>query len=108
MNKFTKLISDNSNQTLARRANSIATTAQIAQQNVVNELKQKKCELEMTISNLTDFAPNTTDSLRPGEKDWNAKEWATKLQKAKQDLYMLEIQINLAQKTYDEYFTDEA
>lgn len=106
MNKFTKLIGDNSSKTLQRRAETIATAAQIAQQNVVNTLKQVKCELEMKIAGLTDFAPESSDSLRPGDKDWNASKWADDLQKAKQDLHFVEIQLKIAEDTFKEYFTD--
>lgn len=107
MNKFTKLISDNGSNTLARRAGSIATAAQIAQQNIVNQLKQKKCELELKVANLTDLAPESTDSLRPGDKDWDAKEWAIELQETKQELYDLNIQLTIAEETYKEYFEDD-
>lgn len=107
MNKFTKLIGDNSSKTLQRRAETIATAAQIAQQNVVNNLKQVKCELEMKIAGLTDFAPESSDSLRPGDKNWNACKWADDLQKARQDLYFVEIQLKIAEDTFKEYFTDE-
>lgn len=106
MNKFTKLIGDNSSKTLQRRAEIISTAAEIAQQNVVNTLKQLKCELEMKIASLTDFAPETSDSLRPGDKDWNAANWANDLQKATQDLYFTNIQLKIAEDTYKEYFTD--
>lgn len=107
MNKFTRLISDNNSSTLARRAGSIATAAQIAQQNIVNQLKQRKCELELKIANLTDLAPESTDSLRPGDKDWDAKKWAIELQETKQELYDLDVQLTIAEETYKEYFEDD-
>lgn len=107
MNKFTRLISDNNSSTLTRRAGSIAMAAQIAQQNIVNQLKQRKCELELKIANLTDLAPESTDSLRPGDKDWDAKKWAIELQETKQELYDLNIQITIAEETYKEYFEDD-
>lgn len=108
MNKFTKLISDNNSSTLTRRAGSIATAAQIAQQNIVNQLKQRKCELELKVANLTDLAPESTDSLRPGDKDWDAKKWAIELQETNQELYDLNIQLTIAENTYKEYFEDDA
>lgn len=104
MSKFLDLISDNSNATLKRRANSIAQNAQIAQQNIVNCLKQQKAELELQFADLTDFAPDTTDSLRPGNKDWDAKAWALKLQEVKERLYETQISLKLAEETYNEYF----
>lgn len=106
MKKFQKLISSNNNEALIRRAESITTGAEIAQQNLVNSLKQKKIEIELKIANLTDLAPEDTTSLRPGSKDWDAQKWVSDLQSAKQDLYMLEIQLKLAEETYDEYFKD--
>lgn len=107
MNKFTRLISDNNSSTLTRRAGSIATAAQIAQQNIVNQLKQRRCELELKVANLTDLAPESTDSLRPGDKDWDAKKWAIELQETKQELYDLNVQLTIAEETYKEYFEDD-
>lgn len=107
MNKFQKLISGNGNDVLARRAGSIATAAEVAQQNIVNQLKQEKSRIELEIINLTDLAPETSDSLRPGNKDWDAKDWALKLQEAKENLYNITIQLNIAEETYKEYFKDE-
>lgn len=104
MSKFLELISDNSNATLKRRANSIAQNAQIAQQNIVNSLKQQKSALELKIADLTDFAPDTTDSLRPGNKDWDAENWAQELQKANEQLWQVNISLEIAEKTYNEYF----
>lgn len=108
MNKFTKLISQNGDSTLQRRAQSVATAAEIAQQTLVNKLKLEKSNLELKIMNLTDLAPDSKDSLRPCDSDWNANTWATNLQKAKQDLYNVKIQLKLAEDTYNEYFTDDA
>lgn len=106
-NKFTQLIAANSDQTLQRRAEAIATSAEIAQQNIVNALKQKKTDLALKITNLTDFAPESKDSLRPGSKDWNAQQWAMDLQHAKEELHMVEIQLKIAEETYNEYFKEQ-
>lgn len=105
-NKFIDLISNNGSATLVRRAETISTAAEVAQQNIVNQLKQEKSRLEMLIINLTDFAPETTDSLRPGDKNWDAAEWATELQEAKEQLYDVNIQLKLAIETYEEYFKE--
>lgn len=107
MNKFTSLISNTGNDTLKRRAENIAATAEIAQQNLVNKLKQRKAEISLHIENLTDLAPENTESLRPGNKDWNPETWVTELQKAKEDKYTIEIQLKLAQETFDEYFREK-
>lgn len=106
MKKFIKLINSNGNEVLNRRAESIASDAEIAQQNLVNTYKQMINQLTRKIADLTDLAPDTVDSLRPGGKDWSAQKWATELQNAKQELYTAQISLRLAEETYNEYFTD--
>ena len=107
MNKFTKLITEGADKTLQRRAEAVSTAAEIAQQNLVNKLKLDKSNLELKITNLTDLAPDSKDSLRPCDANWNANTWVTDLQKAKQDLYNVTIQLEIAKKTYNEFFKEE-
>lgn len=107
MNKFAELIANNGSETLKRRATTIAQTAEIAQQNLVNELKTKSAELELKITNLTDLAPESTESLRPGTKDWDPKQWSQELQNAKQEKYFVDIQLKIASSTYDEFFVEK-
>lgn len=107
MNKFLTIVSNNGNETLIKRAEAISTAAEIAQQNLVNALKQKKVELDLKIESLTDLAPDSKESLRPASKDWDAAKWADQLQTAKQELYFLEIQLKIATETYDEYFKEK-
>lgn len=106
MNKFTQLISEGADKTLQRRAEAVATAAEIAQQSLVNKLKLEKSNLELKITNLTDLAPDSKDSLRPCDSKWNANTWVTDLQKAKQDLYNVTIQLKIAEDTYKEYFSE--
>ena len=108
MNRFTQIISNNGDSALKRRAESVATAAEIAQQSLVNKLKLEKSNLELKIINLTDLAPESKDSLRPCDSNWNANEWVTSLQKAKQDLYNVNIQLKIAEDTYSEYFKESA
>ena len=108
MNKFVTLISSNGNEALKRRATTIAQNAEVAQQNLVNNLKQRKIEIDLKIADLTDLAPDSSVSLRPGNKDWDAKKWVNDLQQAKQDRYSIEIQLKLAEETYNEYFGEKA
>jgi hypothetical protein len=62
----------------------------------------------LKITNLTDLAPDSKDSLRPCDANWNPNTLVTDLQRAKQDLYNVKIQLEIAQKTYDEFFKEEA
>lgn len=106
MNKFIQLISEGADKILQRRAEAVATAAEIAQQSLVNKLKLEKSNLELKITNLTDLAPDSKDSLRPCDSKWNANTWVTDLQKAKQDLYNVTIQLKIAEDTYKEYFSE--
>lgn len=107
MNKFTELISNTSNETLKKRAATLATAAEIAQNNLINDLKAKRVQLSLKLENLTDLAPDTNDSLRPGTKDWNAENWVAEVQNTKQEIYFLDIQLELAQETHEEFFAEE-
>jgi len=107
MGKFLQMMSQNDSQALRTRAASINTQAAIAQQSLVNNLKSKKTELVLEIQNLTDFAPDSTQSLRPGVSNWNPSDWAVKLQEAKRKLYMVGIELKIAENTYKEFFEDE-
>lgn len=105
MNKFEKMLTSDS--VYNKRVEILSKTAELAQKNLINDLKTTKEELELKIFNLTDLAPESSDSLRPGSKNWNAAKWAKSLQEAKQDLHMCEIQLDIANKIFKEYFTEE-
>ena len=107
MNKFVEMISANGGDVLKRRATAIGTGAQIAQETIVNDLKNRISNLELKLIDLTDLAPETSDSLRPGSKPFDPNRWATEVQNTKQDLYQLKIQLKLAEETYNEYFVVE-
>lgn len=104
LNKFTQTISDNGDNVLKRRAGNLSTTAEIAQQTLINDLKNKKANLELQLANLTDLAPNNKLDLTPSSENWDPNKWVTEVQNIKQQLYNLGIQLQLAQATYDEFF----
>lgn len=106
MNKFTELITEGANKTMQRRAKSVATAAEIAQQNLINELKFEKSNLELQLTRLTDLAPNSRDSLRPCDIDWDPHDWAKEIQETKMSLRDVTIQLDIAQNTYNEFFLD--
>lgn len=104
VNKFTQLISDNGDSVLKRRAGNLATTAEIAQQTLINDLKNKKATLELQLANLTDLAPNNKLDLTPSSESWDPNKWVTEVQNTKQQLYNLDIKLQLAEETYNEFF----
>ena len=107
MGKFLQMMSQNDSKALVARAGQINVQAKIAQQNIVQKLKNDIAEVEIEIQNLTDFAPDTTQSLRPGVKGWNPAKWASDLQDAKTRLYELNVELKIAEKTFEEFFGDD-
>ena len=107
MGKFFKLMSQNDSNALKARAQQIDTQARIAQEEIIHKLKIEKTNVEMQIQGLTDFAPDTTDSLRPGVKGWNPNKWAADLQNAKTRLYEIGVELKIAEETFEEFFGDE-
>ena len=108
MNKFEKLISANSNSTLKRRAGIISNESKMAQEDIVATIKRAINQEELTLMSLTDFAPTQTTSLQPGNfAQGGATEWAQNLQKCKENIYNLKIKLQIAEETYNEYFTEE-
>lgn len=107
MGKFLQMMSQNDSKALVARASQINVQAKIAQQAIVQNLKNEIANVEIEIQNLTDFAPDTTQSLRPGVKGWNPSKWASDLQAAKTRLYELNIELKIAEATEKEFFGDE-
>jgi hypothetical protein len=107
MGKFLKMMSQNDSKTLQARAAVINTQAELQQKNLINALKQKKAEMELKIQSLTDFAPDNTQSLRPGTAGWEPKKWVTDLQNAKVTLAEIELQLKIAEDTYEDFFGED-
>lgn len=108
MNKFEKLISTNSDVTLQRRAGILSNESKMAQEDIIATIKRAINQEELTLMSLTDFAPTQTTSLQPGNfAQGGATEWAQNLQKCKENIYNLKIKLQIAEETYNEYFTEE-
>lgn len=108
MNTFEKLVGNNGNEVLKRRAGNLASQAALSQNNLINTLEARKTDLESKLINLTDLAPTSKDSLSPGVQDFNANQWVQELQSLKTELYDVQISINIAKETYTEFFTDKS
>jgi hypothetical protein len=103
-NKFAQLISNNGDNVLQSRADKLATTAEIAQQTLINNLKNKKANLELKLIQLTDLAPTNKMDLTPNSENWDPNTWVSEVQNVKQELYQLNIQLQLAEDTFKEFF----
>lgn len=108
MGKFLDRMSQNDSQALVARAKQIDCQARIAQEAIVAKLKNKKAALELKLQDLTDFAPETTQSLRPGVANWQPEKWAAELHNVKVGLYEVEVELQIANATMKDFFGDAA
>ena len=104
MGKFLDRMSQNDSKALVARAKQIDTQAKIAQEAIIAKLKNDKAKLELKLQDLTDFAPETTQSLRPGVANWDPAKWAKELHEVKVALYENSIELQIAEDTMKDFF----
>lgn len=102
-NKFTKMLSASNKQIKEERAKILGSQAAISAGRLVNDLKDQVLVLENRVYEMTDFAPDSADSLRPG-KDFNAATWIKDLHKTRLELRLKNIELDEAEKIYNEWF----
>lgn len=107
MGQFLQRMSQNDSKALVARARQIDTQAKIAQEAILAKLKNEKASLELRLQDLTDFAPETTQSLRPGVANWNPEKWAKELHEVKLKLYENSVELQIAESTMKEFFGDD-
>lgn len=86
------------------RAGLLAKQAKRAAENKVRDLEDEVDSLETKILNLTDLAPDTTYSLRPGGKDFDAEGWVNKLHEAMLEIELKKIELAQAEAILGEWF----
>ncbi len=106
MNKFEKLVGNNGDDVLARRASNTAKITKLAQEALINELDTAIASKNQELIKLTDLAPINRDSLTPNIPEIGEKNWVEQVQKIKLDLYKLNISRSIAIETNAEYFSD--
>lgn len=107
MGKFLQRMSQNDSKALVARARQIDTQAKIAQDAIIAKLKNEKARLELKLQDLTDFAPETTQSLRPGVANWDPQKWAKELHEVKLALYENSVELQIAEDTMKDFFGDD-
>jgi hypothetical protein len=85
----------------------LADTTVLEVESFVQALKKEKLELQNKLANLTDLAPDNSYSLRPGSKDFNAKEWMLELHTTKMEIKLKDMELEVAQDIYNEWFGEE-
>jgi len=106
-NKFTQTLSASNEAIIRNRAAILAESAQSEAESLVHSLKKEKNKLELSILQLTDLAPETSFSLRPGTAEFDGAKWVKQLHEARMDLKLKKIELEEAQTILDEWFADE-
>lgn len=108
MNKFISGIVAGKS-TLASRATQLSNLVENAVKQNLIKIEGQISNLEMERASLLDFAPNTTDSLRPGngnDGEFKPEAWAKRLLQIDYDLRELKIQKTLIDAEQKELFTE--
>ena len=106
MNKFTKNLEATNKEIKGKRAQMIAIEVQEEQTDLLTKLKREKRALDKKLMDLEDLSPDSAYSLRPTAKDFNAKNWVKEIQDTKVSLRLIEVQIEIAEDTFKEYFSE--
>lgn len=107
MNKFVQNLTKNETGIKEARAKIVGEQAENAQSELINTLKREKNGLNLKLDQLQDLAPNDTTSLVvAGGKTFDPQRWVRDIQDAKVELATKEIELDIAQKTYDEWFKE--
>ena len=104
MNKFVKTLSASDASIKETRAQILSEQVEIEASTLVQNLRKEKLQGQSKISQLTDLAPETNDSLRPGSKDFNASKWIKDLHTTKMQLKLKQIELDEAEAIYTEWF----
>ena len=102
MNKFNEILST---AVLKKRAEIINADAREAAKDQVNLIEKEIRQIKSKIMNLEDLSIKSTESLVVGT-DFKADEWVSQMFKLRDDLRSAEICLEIAQKIYNEYFTE--
>lgn len=103
-NKFVSTLSASDSTIKSSRATNLAELASIESSSQVQDLRRQKLTIEAKIAKLTDLAPETTTSLRPGSEDFNPSKWIKELHQLQMDLRLKKIELEVAEEIHNEWF----
>ena len=106
-NKFMKNLTSGETGIKEKRAGILSQQAENAQTELLTRLRGERSDLELKIDRLSDLAPDSTTSLKVGGDNFDAKAWVLEIQTAKVELAAKDVELDIAQKTYDEWFVEE-
>lgn len=102
-NKFIRSIAGSVEGIKLQRVTVLATQAALAQDDLISNLKRSLASLDLQLTQLTDLAPDSADSLRPGN-GFDPVGWVKGVQSLKVAKHELSKQLALAEETQAEWF----
>jgi len=106
MNKFISNLTASNKTIKESRAKIVSEDALDAQTELVRELKKSKRELERRLIQLSDMSPDSELSLKVVKDNFNAAAWVKEIQDIKIELANKEVELTLAEATFNEWFGD--
>ena len=107
MSKFIKNLVKDAEGIKLQRATLLSKETADAQVDLIRGLEKEQRELQNELMNLTDLSPDNAFDLKPGGKNYDAKLWVQKMQQIKVALEEIAIQLDIANETTREWFSDE-
>lgn len=107
MSKFVTNLVKDAKGIKQQRAEILAEETKNEQDDLVREITKRKRELEIKMLNLVDLSPDNSYSLKPGGNDYNAKSWVKEMQNTKVELLNVTVELQAAQETSKEWFSDD-
>lgn len=105
MTKFIKTIVGDAQGVKAQRAAVLATQAKLAQEELISNLKRRLSANDLQLAQLVDLAPDTTDSLRPGN-GFEPASWVKAVHALKVEAGEIKDELAIAEETYFEWFAE--
>lgn len=105
-NKFVLAIAGTAEGIKRQRAVNTATAAKLASESLINELSVEVQGLEAQLTSKLDIGPETTDSLRPVDRNFDAAGWVRQVHNLKVSLARATEKLNIAKATHSEWFGD--
>jgi hypothetical protein len=106
--KFEKLMGANVDGVRSTRIEHITSQARNAINRRIILLEDMLSTKNLELDNLMDLAPDTTDSLRPGGKNFEPNQFIERILKLKKEIMVIEeIDLKIAKATYTDLFEEE-
>ncbi len=106
MNKFETGLVQDAKGIRKQRAAALGKATADAQIDLIRDLEKEKRLLDSKLMDLTDLSPENEYDLRPTAKNFDPTTWVKALQNVKVELLNVEIQLEVANDTFDEWFGD--